>query len=363
MKKVIALLLACLLIFGMAACSQEKPAEDVPAQNGPSADSPANEDKPADAPADEPAQQPSGELSYDFTIGYSVIGEGNDFLVTVNNGLREACEAKGVELLYAVDDRDAAKMKSAIDTFVLQGADIIVDFTVLAETGEVIAKSLDIPMISIDCMYNNAFFFGVNNKNAGEEIGAFATTWIADNWNNELDCVLMLYDEANGPDVKQRVSAAVDTLVANGLVSADKVTELNTNSAGSNTNDVAYIRSVVVDYLTTHPEDDNILIIAQTDETAGAANAAVESAGRKGDAVIVSHNCDANVVALLQQGDSSIIGTVNYNSAGYGEQVVEACAQILAAQANGETIDTNFYNKVFVVNADNVWEYYPEAVS
>lgn len=254
-------------------------------------------------------------------------------------------------------------MKSAIDTFVLQGADIIVDFTVLAETGEVIAKSLDIPMISVDCMYDGAYFFGVNNQNAGETIGAYAQEWIQKNWNGQLDAVLMLYDEANGDDVKLRVSAAVDTLVNAGLITADGVTELNTNSAGSTTNDVSYIRSLVVDYLTTHPADDNILIIAQTDETAGAANAAVESAGRKGDAVIVSHNSDENVVALLQQGNSSIIATLNYNSAGYGEQIVDACAKILDAKKNGYDIDTKFYNKVFAVTTENVWDYFPEAIS
>lgn len=372
-KRIIAMLLAVLFVIGMAACAKTAETPQTPAADTPKTETPAEETKnEAPAPAEETSEEepatenaeptPDADLNYDFTVGYSVLGEATNFFVSVGEGMRAVSAEKGINLLYTIDDRDASKMKTAIDTFVMQGADIIVDFTVLAETGEAIAKTLDIPMLSVDCYYEGAYFFGVNNQAAGETAGAYVEEWVNANWDGQIDAVQMLYNEANGETVKQRVGGAVDHLESAGLLNREIVTETNINSSGSTTTDVSYVRSLVVDYLTAHPEEKHIVIIAQTDEQAMAANAAVEGAGRAGEVAIVSHNCDVNVVAQLQEGKGSIIGTVNYNANGYGEQILRACARILDAKEKGYEVDTYFYNEVYVVNMDNVWNYYPEAV-
>lgn len=356
-KKIVAMLLALSMVLGVTACGAketETPAEKPAAVEEVAEEAPAEEAETAAA---------DGELSYDFTVGYSVLGENTNFFVTVGNSLQEACDSKGTELFRTIDDRDASKMKTAIDTFVMQGADIIVDFTVLAETGTAIAKNLEIPMLSVDCVYDGAYFFGVNNEEAGVTAGTYVAEWVNANWDGKIDAVQMLYNEANGEDVKRRVGAAVDFLAEEGLITKDVVTETNMNSSGSTTTDVSYVRSLVVDYLSAHPDATNVVILAQTDEQAMAANAAIESVGRTDQVIVVSHNCDPNVVQMMQEGKGAIVGTVNYNSAGYGAGILDACAKILAAKETGEEIDMNFYNKIYVVNKDNVWEYYPEAVT
>lgn len=360
-KKIVAMLLAAVMLL-TAACGAK---ETAPAAEEPAAEKPETE-KAEEQEADREEAEDSktdGELKYDFTIGYSVLGENTNFFVTVGNSLAEACEKQGTNLLRTIDDRDASKMKTAIDTFVMQGADIIVDFTVLAETGTAIAENLEIPMLSVDCVYEGAYFFGVNNEEAGVTAGTYAAEWVKANWNGEINAVQMLYNEANGEDVKRRVGAAVDYLAGEGLITKDIVTETNMNSSGSTTTDVSYVRSLVVDYLSAHPDAEHVLVLAQTDEQAMAANAAVESVGRTDQVIVVSHNCDPNVVQMMQDGKGAIIGTVNYNSAGYGAGILDACAKILAAKEAGEEIDKNFYNEIYVVNKDNVWDYYPEAVT
>lgn len=354
-KKIAAMLLALSMVLATAACGSKE--AEAPAEE------PAATTEEAAEPAEKEAPAADGELSYDFTVGYSVLGENTNFFVTVGNSLQEACDGKGVELFRTIDDRDASKMKTAIDTFVMQGADIIVDFTVLAETGTAIAQNLEIPLLSVDCVYEGAYFFGVNNEEAGVTAGTYAAEWVNANWDGKIDAVQMLYNEANGETVKRRVGAAVDYLVEEGLITKDIVTETNMNSSGSTTTDVSYVRSLVVDYLSAHPDATNVLILAQTDEQAMAANAAIESVGRADQVVVVSHNCDPNVVQMMQEGKGSIVGTVNYNSAGYGAGILDACAKILAAKEAGEEIDMNFYNEIYVVNKDNVWNYYPEAVT
>lgn len=305
------------------------------------------------------------ELNYDFTIGFSSLGNYNNFWISANESIVQACEDKGVELHWTINDRDASKMKTAIDTFVMQGVDIIVDGTVLTETGTAIARDLKnegIPMLSVDCLYEDAYFFGIDNGAVGDTIGAFAQEWIENNWDGELDCVQVLFNEANGEVNKLRVSNAADLLIAAGMVDEENVVYTNINSSGATVTDVSYVRSLVVDYLTAHPDDDKILIIAQTDDQGTAANSAALSSDRSDEVAIVSINCDTAVVKMLQEESGSIIGTFNANPSGYGEQIVDICAQILAAEAAGEEIGPNFNNKGVVVSRENVWEYFPDPV-
>ena len=84
------------------------------------------------------------ELNYDFSVGFSSLGNYNAFWVNANESIVKACEEKGIELHWTINDRDATKMKTSIDTFVMQGVDLILDGTVLAETGTAIAKDLGI---------------------------------------------------------------------------------------------------------------------------------------------------------------------------------------------------------------------------
>lgn len=357
-KRLLAILMVLAMMVSLMACgSSSKETEQ--------ADTPVQEAETVEETAEETAEE-AADSKYDFNIGYTVLGNATNFYVAVNESLENACEQKGIDFNWTINDRDASKMKTAIDTYVNQGADIIVDFTVLVESGEAIAKELrakGIPMLSIDCAYEGAYFFGVDNIGAGQTIGEFAADWVNKNWNGEIDSVQLLYNEAAGELVRKRVTGASEVLVNAGLVDEANVTHTNSNSSGATTTDVTYVRSLVVDYLTAHPNDDNIVIVCMTDEVATAANAAAISAGREDDVAIFSHNCDMAVVSMLQKEEGCIMGTLNYNATGYGEQITEVCATILEAEAKGEEIDTNFYNEVYVVNRDNAWEYYPEEVT
>lgn len=306
------------------------------------------------------------ELSYDFKIGYVPATLATEFQTNVYESLKAACEEKGTELMMTIDDRDASKMKTAIDTFVLQGADIIVDFSVLIESGSAIATDLKkegIPMIGVDAKYENAFFFGVDNAGAGNMLGEYIAEYAKTNWGSSIDAIQVLYSEASGENVKQRVSRAAETLVELGIVEAENVTYTNTSSQGSASVDVTYARSLVVDYLTAHQDAENVAIITYTDEAANAADVAITSSDRgDGSVKVFSHGCDLAVLQRLQNKEGNIVCSMNYNSRGYGAQILDACAQILDAQAKGETLDEWFYNEIYVVDQDNVWDYYPDPV-
>lgn len=305
------------------------------------------------------------ELDYNFKIGYALATLATEFQTNVYESLKAACEEKGTELIMTVDDRDASKMKTAIDTFVLQECDFIVDFSVLIESGSAIATDLKkegIPMMGVDAKYENGYFFGVDNAGAGNMLGEYAANYATENWDGKFDAVQVLYSEASGENVKQRVGRAAETLIEMGIVDEANVTYTNVSSQGSASVDVTYTRSLVVDYLTAHPDCKHVAIITYTDEAANAADVAVNSSGRTDDVAIFSHGCDVAVLNRLQKKEGNIVCSMNYNSKGYGAQILDACAQVMQAQKNGEEIGEWFYNKIYVVDQNNVWDYYPEAI-
>jgi len=353
MRKALSLLFALIMVtVCFAACAKEA-APDTTSSVEASAAVQTSEET-TDQQSTEPSEQKP------IKVGYTALGENSIFFKTVKESLYAAAEKYGIELMYTINDRDAGKQRAAIDTFVLQGADFILDFTVLAESGNAIAtelKAKGIPMMSIDCLYDDAYFFGVNNYDAGYGLGTAFAEVIKERWGGEVDAVLELYAEANGPVVRQRTSAAIESLAANGIVfSDDMLTSININSPGSNQTDVGYVKQLVVDYLTSHPDNHKIAIVGMTDEMSLAALAALEAQGREADALIVSHNADTAALPYIKSGTSPFIMSQHYNPYGYGDAIMQLIIKIL----NGETVEQMNYNVVEPVTAENFDEKFPD---
>lgn len=90
MKKILALMLALVMIFGVTACTQEKPAET------PSTEAPA--ESPAEAPAETPAETPAT----DDAMYIAVISKGfqHQFWQVVNQGAQDAANDLGVTITF-----------------------------------------------------------------------------------------------------------------------------------------------------------------------------------------------------------------------------------------------------------------------
>jgi predicted small lipoprotein YifL len=114
MKKLIALLLALVMVLGLVACGNKAPATDAPAADAPAADAPA---------ADEPALAPikvgvlvadvSGEEALAFRAYYE------EYLAPHYN----------VTLTYTEQLADAAGEKAAIEQFAAQGYNAIISLS------------------------------------------------------------------------------------------------------------------------------------------------------------------------------------------------------------------------------------------
>jgi ribose transport system substrate-binding protein len=269
--------------------------------------------------------------------------------------MQKAADKYGVKLLYAIAERDPQKMRSNIDSFVNQGANMIVDFNVLPDVGATIAgelKKQNIPMLSIDSVYTGAYFFGANNLEAGKVAGRYLAQKAKQQWNGGVDYLVQLYSESFGPEVKQRNSGIYDGLVETVKLDASRQIWINLDP-----NDPTDVKGKIQDFLTAHPQAHHILIGVENDERALTALAGIETAGRMNDCLMVSHNCDPIAIDNFRKDKANAwVGSVNYTPDKYGDYIIPICIDIL----NGKNVPIMNYNKHFVVGRENVATVFPK---
>lgn len=292
-----------------------------------------------------------------YNIGYSNMQVKEDFFITVEAGIKKAAEDAGYQYNTTISDRDAAKMKQNIEALVTKGANIIIDFNVLPEAGSAIATDLQkegIPMLSIDCLYDGAYFFGVNNLEAGKLLGEATTSFVDSKFGGELQYIVNLYDEASGAEVKKRCDGVVEVLKAKYNVPDENIIWLDSKA------DDVKTQTMTKDWLNSHPDASKVVFVGQNDDRGYAINSAVEGLGREADSLIVSHNADPSSVENLQKHvtdkDTAWVCTASYNSHLYGQQIMDMATRIL----NGEKVEQSEYTKVTIVTTDNVEDYVAE---
>ena len=164
MKKIIALLLALVMVLGLVACGAKEPAVEAPA------------DKPAEAPAvDTPAEAPAEEVKDNngdgkITVGLGNINEKGIFGKLVKYGFEQACAERGYELVYFDNNADGQTAVSNAELMVMKNPDFVVEMVVDASVGQTIMDifaSANIPVLAVDIGLPGAPFFGVDSDLTG----------------------------------------------------------------------------------------------------------------------------------------------------------------------------------------------------
>jgi ribose transport system substrate-binding protein len=292
-----------------------------------------------------------------YRIGYSNMALREDFFITVEGGIRQACKAAGYTYDTAIADRDAAKMKQNIEALLTKGADIIIDFNVLPEAGSAIASDLkakNIPLLSIDCIYEGAYFFGVNNLEAGRILGEAAIPFVDQKFGGKIEYIVNLFDIAGGDEVKKRNDGVVEVLQKKYNIANDNVIWINSAA------DDVKTQTMTRDWLNSHPAATKIVFIGQNDDRGFAINAAVEGDNRVAHSIVVSHNADPssveNLMRHVKDNNTAWVATASYNSHLYGEQIINMATRIL----KGEAVKQSEYTQVTIVTTKNVESYVAE---
>ena len=344
MKKIISVLLVIsLAIIAFAGCNSSAPAaESTPAET------PAVESTP-----DQP-ETPAGKT---WKIGFNNYMDSHEFCAKVSQGIREACEEYGVELLYSEAQMDGQKMIANTQSFIDQGVDLIIDFNWVPEIGATMLKMCQdagVELISMDTIYEGTYYFGANSYVAGEVAGEYLAQKIKENWGGDLDAFVGMYYMGGGDIVADRVIGCIDKLKTSGINMPDDDMILILDAGASDQAQTA--RKIVTDFLTEHPDFQHVAFAANNDETGVGIFAGIEMSNRLENCYAVTTGGDTPFREHLQGGggDSWICSTA-FTPELYGEQVIPMAIDIL----EGKDVPMEVFLNHFPLTKDNVLEYYP----
>ena len=287
MKKLIALLLALVMVLSFAACgSTQEPAADA---DQPAAEAPAAEEPAAEAPAEEPAEEPApAETAFAWNGQKEVWSilptTGAEGLILINDAMGAAMEAEGFTYVKKDAEGNPANQVSFVEDAIAAGnvgALMIaaMDVDMLKDVvAQAIEKGIAVAMLGADPDYEIAgnvyTAYSITGMFAVEAAQAWADQRVADGGNvptvdgkYEVACDIYL-DIRDGV---YRSNAMVGTVDA-----AENLTRVaTTTSYGNDAYNTAFNNAQ--DVLGAHP-DCRIFIAYEPEEAMGAAAAIADYA-------------------------------------------------------------------------------------
>ena len=344
MKKIIALVLALMIIMSMTACGA-KPAETTPAAPA------ATEAAPA---ATEAAAEPAGDVKT-YKVGVAIYQYNDNFMTLYRQEIEnyfKTLETDTVKYEVTMVDgkNDMGEQTNQIDTFITQKMDVIICNLVQTSSAEVIIDKVvaaGIPLVLINReplgdngdesypgIINNptVCYVGADARQSGTYQGeiVLALPNKGDINGDGVVSYVMVVGDPENPDAQYRTEYSIKALTDAGV----QVKELVKNVGNW---DQTKGQEIVAAALTQYGDQIEV-VFCNNDGMALGAAAAIEAAGRKVGEDIYLLGVDAldECQEMVQKG--TMTGTVLNDHIGQSHKAVDVAIQAL----NGEPID-NYY--------------------
>ena len=344
MKKIIALVLALMIIMSMTACGA-KPAETTPA-------APAATE--AAAAATEAAAEPAGDVKT-YKVGVAIYQYNDNFMTLYRQEIEnyfKTLETDTVKYEVTMVDgkNDMGEQTNQIDTFITQKMDVIICNLVQTSSAEVIidkvvAAGIPLVLINREPLGDNGdesypgiidnptvCYVGADARQSGTYQGEIVLSLPNKgdiNGDGVVSYVMVVGDPEN-PDAQYRTEYSIKALTDAGV----QVKELVKNVGNW---DQTKGQEIVAAALTQYGDEIEV-VFCNNDGMALGAAAAIEAAGRKVGEDIYLLGVDAldECQEMVQKG--TMTGTVLNDHIGQSHKAVDVAIQAL----NGEPID-NYY--------------------
>ncbi|MCS7038184.1 MAG: substrate-binding domain-containing protein [Anaerolineae bacterium] len=289
-----------------------------------------------------------------YRIGFGNLTEKMLFAQQVRRSLeRAARQYDNIELLIRDNKLDRQVALENADWFVAQGVDLLIEYQIDFQAGNVIMDRLNragIPVIAVDIPMPGATFFGADNYRAGFMAGEALGRWVQAHWSGRVDLLIKLEALRVGPGPGARIQGLHEGLESViGPLSADRVLDLDSPVL------VDEAAPFVARLLPDLSRDARIAIVGINDEAVLGALAAFEEAGRLDQVVAVGQNADRLGRAALRRPNFPFIGTTRYAPESYGEKLLPLALRIL----KGEPVPPAVYNQHVFITRENIDDYYP----
>ena len=297
-------------------------------------------------------------------IGYLCQTQDYEFHKNALAGMISACDEAGTDLLYQVVGTDASAIRTAFDSFVTQGCNVIVNFSCAVEASQQIAelceeKGIFHICVDTDVVSSGAttYFFGLNNATAGTLMGEGSFEWLSANVDGKVDHVISINASALGDAVMARTENAVAYLLSQDT----DITEDNVYRLDITDYDLASIKQKVQDYLTLCGDYQNIVIYCLSSSWSPSVISAVEAAGLNEKVYYFSVDGVSETIKTLKEAAAGKETVLKGEVATYPEYYGQSLLRIAQDLVAGNELERYQYSENGWMTADNINELYPDA--
>jgi ribose transport system substrate-binding protein len=289
------------------------------------------------------------------TIAYASFGSQFPFIALVDQSVRDAAAAAGVELVFLDNAFDADKALTNANLIATRGdVELALEFNYYQQTNLVIAETFrdaGIPVIAIDIPVPGATYYGADNYAAGKLAGAGLVEAANEKWGGTVDLLMVEQQSGAGQELLQQRTLGIIAGAKEALPSLtdDMIIQFE---GGANVDAAA---EAVATTLTANPDKKNILIGMLGDSSAIAAANQAQDAGRADQVLTAGQGGDNVALEALKGAETSFVGTSDYRPTKYGDDLLPLACSLLAGQQIPPEV---FVSHVFLTR-DNVAEYYP----
>lgn len=337
--------LAVAMLF--AACS---PA----ATTSPSASQPAAESE-APAASASAAASPAAFDCSGHSIAYASFGSQFPFIALVDESVKNAAEAAGMELFFVDNAFDAQKALTNANLIASRGdIEAVLEFNYYQQTNLVIAeifRDANIPVIAIDIPVPGATYYGADNYAAGKLAGAGLVEAAKAKWDGVVDLLMVEKQSGAGQELLQQRTLGIVDGAKEALPTLTDENIIQFEGGAS----VDAAAEAVATTLTANPDKKNILIGMLGDSAAIAAANQAEDAGRADQVLTAGQGGDDVALEALRGAETSFVGTSDYRPTKYGDDTIPLTCDLLA----GKQIPPEVFVEHVFLTRDNVAEFYP----
>jgi ribose transport system substrate-binding protein len=287
-----------------------------------------------------------------FKLGFAAQTTDSEFSRDVNESVHRVAAREHLQLI-AVNNRYSAKTAlHNADLLIKEGVSLVLEFQTYEHVAPIISSKFleaNIPVIAIEIPHPGAVFFGADNYRAGMIGGRALGRWAKENWNGNVEALLLLELPIAGPLPQLRITGTLAGL-SQVLPGVEMRSVMHLDGKGEFDHSLDAVRK----YLRRTPPK-RTLVAAVNDPMALGALRAFEEAGRSHLCAVMGQNAIRAAREELRRPGTRLIGSVAYFPERYGEELMPLALAILQKKS----VPASVFVKHELITPKNVGLVYP----
>ncbi|MGA2535609.1 MAG: substrate-binding domain-containing protein [Terracidiphilus sp.] len=260
-----------------------------------------------------------------FRIGFATQGD-TEFAREVTRSMENAAAREHLQMTTLNNRYSAREALRNADVFIRERVDLVLEFQTYERVAPVIASKFlaaNTPVIAIEVPHPGAVYFGADNYRAGLMGGRALGRWARENWNGEVDQLVLVELPIAGSLLELRLTGLVDGL----RTEIRKIIETPTVRLNGRGN-FEQVLEVMRKYLRRRGLR-RTLVGTVNDVCALAALRVFEEAGASEQCAVMGQNALREARAELRRPGTRLVGSVAYFPERYGDELVPLALNIL----------------------------------